>query len=504
MTMEQARQAAGKLVMVRLDGTSLDAETAHFLRSNSIRAVCLFRQNMVDGGQLSRFTRELREVLGPDALIAVDHEGGSVVRPTWLPPLPSAMSLGAADDVALARDVGAAAARSIKALGFNWIFAPVLDINSNLGNPVIAERSFGSDPGRVTELAMAWMAGSLGEGVACCVKHAPGHGDTVIDSHCGLPTVDKSLDALRATEFVPFQLAAAHAPAMMTAHIVYPALDPGLPATLSRRVLTDLIRTEWRYGGVVITDALEMAAIADLYGVEQAAVQALLAGADMLMAFGPKVSRENQQRTLDALAEAIAAGRIGPDEVAAKLERLERLAMRFPCVPGDGTYAAEEDDRALMRQAWQRGMTGYRQPSPPPPGSRVRLLVKEDNRGNGLSEAGLTASRLTAWARELYDVECTTFTAPDRFDWHALPDDGRTTILVTTTRARFGRQAFANWRPGLHLALWNPFHVLDVDAPAVMTCGFAEPALEALAAWIRGERAITAHNPCLHGQEVSG
>ncbi|HEY1227523.1 MAG TPA: glycoside hydrolase family 3 N-terminal domain-containing protein, partial [Ramlibacter sp.] len=162
-------QLAGQLIMVRLFGTELDAGTAAFLRQNRVRGACLFRQNMADADQLRRFTRDLRDAMGEEALIALDQEGGAVVRSTWVPAPPAAMGLGAADDIELARRTGAAVARAVKSLGFNWNFAPVLDLNNNPNNPVIAERSFGAEPKRAAELATAWMAGSHAEGVACCV-----------------------------------------------------------------------------------------------------------------------------------------------------------------------------------------------------------------------------------------------------------------------------------------------------------------------------------------------
>ena len=190
-------ELAGQLMMVRLFGTELDADTDAFLRAHKVRGACLFRQNMTDATQLARFTGALRGAMGPEALIALDQEGGAVVRSTWVPAPPSAMALGAANDPQLARDVGAAVARAVRALGFNWNFAPVLDLNNNPHNPVIAERSFGADPVRASKLALAWMEGSEAEGVACCVKHFPGHGDTSVDSHRALPTVDKPLDELR-------------------------------------------------------------------------------------------------------------------------------------------------------------------------------------------------------------------------------------------------------------------------------------------------------------------
>src|SRR5450830_1632058 len=217
---------AGQLMMVRLFGTELDADTDTFLRTHKVGGVCLFRQNMVDAGQLTRYTGALVEAMGPQALVALDQEGGAVVRSTWVPAPPSAMALGAANDPQLAREVGAAVARAVRALGFNWNFAPVLDLNNNPHNPVIAERSFGADPEQATRIALAWMDGSESEGVACCVKHFPGHGDTHVDSHRDLPHVDKPREELERFEFAPFRMAAkasTPAPAMMTAHIVYPA-----------------------------------------------------------------------------------------------------------------------------------------------------------------------------------------------------------------------------------------------------------------------------------------
>ena len=169
-----ARKIAGQLIMIRMPGTELSGEMANFLRVHHIRAVCLFRQNMLNAQQLSKFTADLRAVMGPEALIGIDQEGGAVVRATWVPQPPAAMSLGASNDAVLSRKVGAAVARAVKSLGFNWNFAPVLDLNNNVDNPVISERSFGSDPKKATALAMAWMEGSLSEGVACCVKHFPG------------------------------------------------------------------------------------------------------------------------------------------------------------------------------------------------------------------------------------------------------------------------------------------------------------------------------------------
>ena len=479
--MNDLKKIAGQLTMVRLTGTMLDADTASFLRDNSIGGVCLFRNNMVNAEQLARFTADLRAVMGPNALIALDQEGGAVVRATWVPAPPAAMGLGAADDADLARSVGAAVARAVKSLGFNWNFAPVLDLNNNPHNPVIAERSFGADPKRATELAMAWMAGSAAEGVACCVKHFPGHGDTHVDSHRALPTVDKPVAELEALELLPFRAAAGHAPALMTAHIVYPALDADFPATLSRRILHDLLRAEWGYQGVIITDDMAMHAIASLYGAGGAAVRALQAGTDMVMALG---SREAQAETLAAIAEALASGAFPLADAHANIARLAGLAATYPVAPR--AYMEEAADRQLMAHAWRRGLTTRGNPPRPPAGARVRLVMRQDVVSDGVSEAGVPAAAVATSLGRLYDVDLVTYTDAEAFDWASLPADGRTVILASSSRLRYGAHARATWKPDLHLALWNPYQALDIDAPAVMTYGFAAPALDAIDAWLAG------------------
>ncbi|MBB3223351.1 beta-N-acetylhexosaminidase [Pseudoduganella umbonata] len=476
------RKLAAQLIMIRFPGTELDAATAAFLKENGIRAVCLFRGNMTDAAQLAKLTADLRAVLGPEALIAIDQEGGAVVRSTWVPAPPAAMGLGAADDTGLAQRTGAAVARAVKALGFNWNFAPVLDLNNNPHNPVIAERSFGADPQRAAELAMAWMAGSEAEGVACCVKHFPGHGDTSVDSHRDLPTVDKPRAELEAFEFAPFRAAAPVAPAVMTAHIVYPAIDADNPATMSPAILDGILRREWNYGGVIITDGMDMHAIAGRYGVGNAAVRALAAGADMVMALG---TPQTQDETLDAIARAIADGTIGRTRVDESLARLAALAAKYPCAPRD--YTEDAADREVMAEGWRRALTSRGNPHRPAPGAKVRLVARQDVVSDGVSEAGVPAASVADMLRRLYDVDLVTFADAESFDWSALPDDGRYTILASTSRLRYGPHARATWRPDLHVALWNPYQALDIDAPALMTYGFAAPALAAVGAWLAGD-----------------
>ncbi|MES2323361.1 MAG: beta-N-acetylhexosaminidase [Pseudomonadota bacterium] len=479
--MNELQKIAGQLIMIRFPGTELDDATADFLRANSVGGVCLFRGNMANADQLGRLTANLRAAMGPNALIAIDQEGGAVVRSTWVPAPPAAMGLGAADDLELARGVGAAVARAVKALGFNWNFAPVLDLNNNPDNPVIAERSFGADPQRATELATAWMEGSESEGVACCVKHFPGHGDTHVDSHRDLPTVDKPLAELEAFEFKPFRMTGNKAPAIMTAHIVYPALDPEFPATMSRRILHDLLRSAWDYRGVIITDGMDMHAIAGRYGAGPAAVRALVAGADMVMALG---TAETQKEVIAAIVSAIESGELPMDEVNARLKRLHALATKYPIKPRE--YMEDAADRVVMAHAWRRCLTARGNPQRPAAGSKIRLVVRQDVVSDGVSEAGVPAAVVATSLGRLYDVDLVTFADADTFDWSALPADGRFTMLASTSRLRYGAHARSTWKPDLHLALWNPYQALDIDAPALMTYGFAAPALDAVDAWLAG------------------
>ncbi|MFZ5550158.1 MAG: beta-N-acetylhexosaminidase [Pseudomonadota bacterium] len=485
----------GHLVMVDIEGTALSTDTAAFLREHHIRAVCLFRKNLGSEPEVRQLVADLREVLGPKALIGIDQEGGSVARATFLPQAPAAMALGAIEDTAeaeiAAEATGAAVARGLKGLGINWNFAPVLDVNNNPANPVIAERSFGADPQRVARLAGAWMRGSLREGVACCVKHFPGHGDTHVDSHHALPTVDKSLDQLEALELIPFRALAHDAPALMTAHIVYPQLDAEHPATLSHRVLTGLLRESMGYRGVVISDALMMKAIFDRYGHARAAVMTLAAGADLALAQGRP---EDQRAAIDAVGAALRDGRLDPAVMQAARERLDTLAERYPASAQPYTATQQAADDAFMRATWARTLAAFGGASPPGPARPLRVVTQDRVDTDGVSEAGLAASEVAALFAGHADVELLRVPDLPNLDPTTLPRDGRFTILASNHRKRYAG-AMIGWRPDLHLSLWNPFQVADIAAPAVVTWGYADGALAALRAWLEGRAAATGVAP---------
>jgi beta-N-acetylhexosaminidase len=489
MHREGALRLAASLVMIDVPGTTLSASDAALLQRYPLRAVCLFRKNLNGLDGTRALCQALQQHLAPHALIAIDQEGGAVSRATFVPVAPAAMALGAVGDAALSREVGAAVARSLSLLGINWNFAPVLDVNNNPANPVIGERSFSEDPDEVARLAGAWMQGSLAEGVACCVKHFPGHGDTHEDSHHALPQVDKSLAELEALELRPFRALKDRAPALMTAHIVYPQLDPDRPATLSPFFLTDLLRRRIGFRGVIITDALMMQAIARRWGHARAAVLALQAGADMVLAQG---SVEEQVATVEAIAAALQDGRLDEEAAQRSAERINTLAQRYPARLRTPDAAQLARDQALMDEASARALTALRAPRPPQ--GPLRVFTQSEVASDGVSEAGPSAHDVaTLWGTQA-DIE-----------WHVVPQlallhradiprDGRCNVLVSNHRQRYPAQA-RDWPIDLHLALWNPFQALDLPVPTLLSWGCQAPALRALRHWLQGRLVAAGHTP---------
>jgi beta-N-acetylhexosaminidase len=489
MTQDEARRLAAQLVMIDLPASEIGAATEALLADYPVRAVCLFRRNLDGEAGTQRLCAALRERLGPKALLAIDQEGGPVSRATFVPVAPPAMALGALDEEDTAREVGAAVARSLRHLGLNWNFAPLVDINNNPANPVIAERSYGDEPGIVTRLARAWMAGSQAEGVACCLKHFPGHGDTHLDSHHALPSVDKSLAELERLELLPFRALAHEAPSLMTAHIVYPQLDAELPATLSPRLLTDLLRESIGYQGVVITDALMMEAVKARWGHARAAVLALKAGADMALAQG---ELGEQLAALDAVAAALRSGELDADAARRSAARLDALAVRFPLHQRAYAAGQRERDAAFLAATWARSLTALRGAQPPQ--GPLRVIAQAAVAGTGVSEAGLDEAGVRSLFAAEADIEWLWVPSLQTLEAADIPADERCNLLVATPRRRLPAQA-RDWPIALQLLLWNPFQALDCPAPALISWGYHPTALACLRDWLAGKAPASGRAP---------
>jgi beta-N-acetylhexosaminidase len=322
---------------------------------SGLGGITLFADNVRDEAGLAALTRRLREA--GDVLVALDEEGGDVTRLETArgSSYPGNLALGAVDDAALTAEVAAAIAADAARVGVNLNLAPVADVNVNPDNPVIGVRSFGAEPELVARHVAAFVEGTQRQGVAACAKHFPGHGDTEVDSHRGLPVVTGDLDAA----LLPFRAAiAAGVRAVMTAHLVVPELDD-VPATVSPRILGGLLRGELGFDGLVVTDALEMRGLSESVGVEEGAVRALAAGADALC-----VGHDLHEQAVDALVGAIAAA---VESGRLPLERLEEAAARVAATArwtapsSEGAPARTVGAEAARRAVRVHGAVGVEQ-----------------------------------------------------------------------------------------------------------------------------------------------
>ncbi|WP_314172008.1 glycoside hydrolase family 3 protein [Streptomyces winkii] len=319
-----------------------------------LTSVGLFGRNIESPEQLAALTAQLREVR-PEVLVAIDEEGGDVTRleARTGSSFPGNLALGHVDDPALTRAVAHELGRRLAACGVNLNWAPSADVNSNPDNPVIGVRSFGDEARLVARHTVAYVEGLQAAGVAACVKHFPGHGDTAVDSHHALPRIDAGMDTLRERELVPFQAAIdAGAKGVMSAHILLPALDEALPGTLSSAALMGLLRASREDGGLghtglIVTDGMEMQAISGTYGLERGSVLAVAAGADALCVGGGLADEETVLRLRDALVRAVHDGELTEQRLADAAARVRALAR---WTSGAGPAAPEpaptEADRA--------------------------------------------------------------------------------------------------------------------------------------------------------------
>ncbi|HZW27385.1 MAG TPA: beta-N-acetylhexosaminidase [Trueperaceae bacterium] len=478
-------------LMIDLSSPEVTPDERALLAERRVAGVCLFGRNVRDRSQVAEYVSELRELAGEDLVVAVDQEGGGVLRLFDVPTPPAAMALGAADDPDLTRRVAAATARGLRAVGVNLDFAPVADVNSNPANPVIADRSFGADPELVARHVAAFVTGLQEEGVGATLKHFPGHGDTDVDSHLALPTVARPLDELRRVELPPFAAGiAAGAAAVMSAHIVLPALDRHVPSTLSGAALRGLLREELGFDGVIVTDALDMRAISDRWPAPVAAVMALTAGADLPLTLGPVRQHDATLRAIDA---AVAEGRLDRGEVAGSLVRLANLAYRFPGGPADPDAAWREGDEELLAEAARRGLVVTGEPPRLRPGDTALLVARAEVRASAASQVSVRPADPLARALERRGLTVRRVDAADpAADPRTALAGADAVVYASTTRvlppqeeldlaARLRAAAQEAGVPFVHVALWNPYAAERVPAPAVVAFGFRDRQAAAVA-----------------------
>lgn len=299
-----------------------------WLIDRGVSAVVLFKRNIEGPEQVAKLCGEIKRRAGRPILIAIDQEGGRVMRLRGkFTDIPTMRDVGRTNDVDLARHVGVVLGRELRAVNIDVNFAPVMDVDTNPANPVIGDRSFGKSPLLVQRMGVAIIQGLQSAGVAACAKHFPGHGDTDSDSHYVLPVLDLSLERLERVELPPFAAAVkAGVATIMTSHVIFKPIDPEFPATMSEKVIGGLLRQRLGFEGVVFSDDLEMRSITEHYGVEQAVIRGLRAGVDL---FCVCHNHPLQHRAIDRLIDAVESGEVSRESIDTAGQRIHTLMQNY-------------------------------------------------------------------------------------------------------------------------------------------------------------------------------
>lgn len=325
------REKIGQMLICGFQGTTLGEELVQLIKENHIGGVIYFSRNLENPKQVHQLSKDLQEINreagNPPLIISIDQEGGVVSRLVeGVTLFPGNMALGATRDTQGVYEAAKISGEELRALGINLNYAPCVDLYNNPLNPVIGVRAYGQDPVLVGEMGKAAVRGYQESNVAASIKHFPGHGDTNIDSHLDLPVIEHQMERLLEVELIPFKAGIEEqVDVIMTAHILFPALDPSLPSTLSPKTIDQWLRKELGFQGVIITDCLEMNAIVQFYGQEEAAVKAVEAGVDLLL-YSHRADR--QKGAIEAIYQAVQEGRIAEERINQSVERILALKQR--------------------------------------------------------------------------------------------------------------------------------------------------------------------------------
>lgn len=319
----------GQMFMFGFHGTEPTEDIIDLIQNHYINGICYFSRNLVDPKQVQDLSSKLQSYVKNNIplFLTIDQEGGMVVRlEAGVTVSPGNMALGATNNPEFAYQMAKIVGRELRQMGINMNFAPSIDVNNNPKNPVIGVRSFGEDPQLVASLGTEAIRGYQENDVVACAKHFPGHGDTEVDSHLGLPIVDHSIERIESVELVPFKHAINNGvDSIMVSHVCFPAIEDKVPATLSKKMITGILREKYRYDGVVVTDCFEMLAVEDTYGVEESAIMAIEAGIDIVLF---SHTYEKQKRALSAVISAVESGRLSEERINESFERILRLKQK--------------------------------------------------------------------------------------------------------------------------------------------------------------------------------
>lgn len=503
------KKRIGQLFVIGYQGLEPTPEVLSFVEEWGIGGVIVFARNIDDPKRIPGVLDRLQKAAGCPIFTSVDQEGGLVLRILSVGSLfPGAMAMSATDDLALVERLHTAMGKEMRALGLNWNLAPVLDINHR-DNPGIGARSFGETPERVSRFGSAAITGLRAGGVLACAKHFPGKGDAQVDSHLKLPTIPHSRERLFSHELVPFMAAIeAKVDAIMTSHVFFPAIEPkpDLPGTLSKAVLTDLLRKELKFDGLLITDDLEMGAITESFGVPDASYRSFMAGADLLLICH---DLGRQREAAERILKAVETDPVAKARLEESLKRIAVSRARLATSPTSSTLAQLAKEHApLMAEAHARAILTHRieeggfplDPAKPLvamcPEIASLVPVEEDQMGDGLGTA--LRQRFPKAATVSFAPKATADEIVGAFNAYkkAHPGCEKQPLLLLSYNAHLfaGQQeAFerlSKGRSGVVLAaIRNPYDVTAITGPgtAIASFGFRSPALKAMFDTLEGK-----------------
>ncbi|MGE6664638.1 beta-N-acetylhexosaminidase [Paenibacillus xylanexedens] len=503
-------QKVGQLLMCGFHSQHADEQITRLIRDYHVGGVIYFRRNVESVDQLTRLSAELQDMAAEAGalplMISVDQEGGMVARidKVGMTQVPGNMALGATGNPEYTLECAQILGRELKSIGIDMNLAPVVDVNNNPLNPVIGVRSYGEHAESVATHGVAAITGYQSQGIAATAKHFPGHGDTAVDSHLGMVTVPHDRNRLEQMELLPFRKAIeAGVDAIMTAHVMFPSIEPEpIPATLSHKVLTGLLREEMGFEGIIITDCLEMHAISKPYGVAEAAVRAVEAGADLILV---SHTLQDQVAALEGIYEAVRTGRISEEVIHQAVERImtwkrkrcgqqndhlvspkaSETVEATDVEPVDCTKPTESNELTLFKIASSSITIVHNDgllPLDPEKGvyviwPEVVQRTEVDEPWSHTESLGMALSQLRGRVREHKITTQPTYDETDRI--LADVSDSEQVIVCTYTSAGHlpkGQQFLVEKLSKNHslivIALRNPYDLLEISRPGSYVCTY--------------------------------
>jgi len=496
------RDIAAGVLAVGFDGTSADAVLSNRLRTLPLAGVVLFARNVESVEQTRALSDEVRALLGgggPEPIVAVDQEGGRVARlRRGVEEFPSMMALAATGDAALADAAGEQLGFDLRRAGVNIDFAPVLDLARYRANTVIGARSFGDDPREVARLAGAFARGLERAGIVATFKHFPGHGSTSVDSHLDLPAIEDDVELIRSRDLVPFAMLLPGARAVMTAHIVFHSIDAHAPATLSRAILTSLLREELGFNGVCFTDCMQMEAIASSVGTAAGAVQAISAGADCVLI---SHSVDLAEDSADALVAAVKNGSLDEARLRQAYDRVRALRSQLqPPLPA----SAPPPYRGIGEEIGRRAVTLVRGESQREPGESV-VVSFEGTTVEGVQGVHVEHTSLKAYAPDVMELRYPLDPSAGevRQLLNELTQTARTPIVllrrahIYRAQMQAAEEILARYPGALVVSTREPFDAFEIPAARNVLCTYGDdaPSMAGLARVIFGGEAPAGRLP---------